>query len=371
MLSRMPNEHESRCLAVARLLAEEGADFLLATPSTDLYYLSGYGGEPSERLIALLLPAAGQPLLITPQFEAARLVATVPFARLLAWGETDDPIALLTEAVKASVKARPRLLGGQQTWAGTLLALRSALPEADYGSAQPVLAALRLVKSPAEVDLLRAAGGMCDRAFGRLLQQPLAGRSEREVAELLAGEMRRAGLETLSFLIVASGPNAALPHHEPGERRLTAGDAVVLDFGGTYRRYQSDITRTIVVGAPTEELKRVHEQVRQAQEIGYRSVRPGLPAAEVDAATRQHLVAAGLGEFFIHRTGHGLGLDVHEEPYLVAGNRAPLRPGMVFSVEPGAYLPGQFGVRVEDTVVVTETGAERLNQAPRELLVVG
>jgi Xaa-Pro aminopeptidase len=182
--------------------------------------------------------------------------------------------------------------------------------------------------------------------------------------------MRRAGLEKVSFLIVGSGPNAALPHHEPGERLLQGGDLVVLDFGGTYRHYQSDMTRTVAIGEVPAEARRLHEEVRQAQELAYLAVRPGVAAQEVDLAARRHLMAAGLGDRFTHRTGHGLGLDVHEEPYIVQGSRLLLREGMVFSVEPGAYVPGEFGARVEDTVVVTAEGAERLNHSPRELLTV-
>ena len=365
----MVEEYERRCREAQRALAARGADFLLVAPSSDLLYLSGYAGEPSERLIALLLPASGRPTLITPQFEAPRVAATAPFAAVSAWADAEDPAALVARQVRAAGKVRPVVAVGEKTWAGTLLRLQWELPEASFITAQPLLAELRQVKSPGEIELLRTAAAMTDEAFARLLERPLAGRTEAEVRDLLGGEMRRAGLETVSFLIVGSGPNSALPHHDPGERRLQAGDVVVLDFGGTYRHYQSDMTRTIAIGRPRAEVRRVHEQVRQAQEMAYRAVRPGVTAEEVDATARRHLTAAGLGERFSHRTGHGLGLDVHEEPYIVQGNRLPLREGMVFSVEPGAYLPGNFGVRVEDIVVVTAEGAERLNNAPRDLSV--
>ncbi|MHB1134501.1 MAG: M24 family metallopeptidase [Chloroflexota bacterium] len=365
----MSSEHEIRCRSVGARLAERGADFLLVTPSTDMLYLCGYAGEPSERLIALLLGPGGV-TLVTPRFEAERLASVAPFAGLEAWDEIEDPYARVAGLVRAAGRPQPVVAVGEHTWAGPLLALQAALPEARFVPAQPLLAEQRLLKSPAEIELLRTAGALNDEAFARLVERRLAGRSEREVAELLATEMRRAGLESVSFLIVASGPNAALPHHEPGERRLSEGDAVVLDFGGTYRHYQSDMTRTICVGEPALGLPQVHDFVRQAQELGVRAVRPGVAAEEVDAAARAHLAAAGLGQQFLHRTGHGLGLDVHEEPYIVAGNRLPLRPGMVFSVEPGAYLTGKFGVRVEDIVVVTPKGAERLNNAPRGLLSV-
>lgn len=366
----MAVEHERRCGEARRALLACGADFLLAAPSSDLLYLSGFAGEPSERLIALLLPAVGQPTLITPQFEAPRVAGAAPFATVLTWVDTDDPVSVVARRVRAAGKARPVIAVGEQTWAGTLLPLQAELPEASFITAHPLLTELRQIKSTGEIELLRAAAAMTDAAFAHLVEHPLAGKTEAAVAELLAAEMRRAGLEKVSFLIVASGPNAALPHHEPGERRLQPGDLVVLDFGGTYRHYQSDMTRTIAIGRARPAARRVHEQVRQAQELAYRAVRPGVAAEDVDSSARRHLTAAGLGERFTHRTGHGLGLDVHEEPYIVRGNHLPLREGMVFSVEPGAYLPGQFGARVEDIVVVTAEGAERLNHSPRELLAV-
>jgi len=367
----MAGEHERRCLAAQRAMATRGVDCLVVAPSSDLIYLAGIAVEPSERLLALVLLPFGPPTLVLPRLEATKLAEVAAFASLAVWEETEDPVALVARLVTSLGADSPVVAVGERTFAGTLLRLQRALPEATFVSADAILAELRLIKSPAEVALMRAAGAMADEAYVHLLGEKLSGRTETEVADLLAGLLRRAGQESVSFVIVGSGPNSAAPHHAPGGRRLAPGDVVVLDFGGTHEHYQSDMTRTIAVGEPPSAAKRVYELVAQAQEVAFRTVRPGVTASEVDAAARAHLTAAGFGDLFIHRTGHGLGLDVHEEPYIVAGNPLPLREGMVFSIEPGVYLPGEFGVRVEDIVVVTADGAERLNNAPREFFSLG
>jgi Xaa-Pro aminopeptidase len=364
-------EHERRCLAAQLEMAGYGFDFLLVAPSSDLTYLTGVADEPSERLMMLVLRLTGQPALVVPRLEAEKVSSLVPFASLHVWEETESPFTLVASLLGEDGLARPTVAIDEHMWAGTLLGLQAVLPGANYRRANPLLSSLRVIKSRAEVELLRSAAAKADVAYGRLLREPLVGLAEVEVADLVGRHLRAAGLEKVSFVIVGSGPNGAKPHHWGGDRRLAVGDAVVLDFGGTYRHYQSDITRTVVVGAPATDLANVHRLVREAQEAAFQAVKPGVSAGQVDAAARQRLAAAGLGEYFIHRTGHGLGLDLHEEPYIVAGNDLPLREGMVFSLEPGVYLPGRFGVRVEDIVVVTATGAERLNNAPRELAVIG
>lgn len=365
------DERVERCQAAQREMLARGVDFLLLAPSSDLLYLTGIADEPSERLMALLLPAEGEAQIIVPRLEAEKVGALVPFAALKVWEETEDPISLVRAAVESRGRPAPTIAVGDQTWALTLLRLQEALPRARYVPAGALLSSLRLIKSPAEVQLLREAARRADEAYVRLLAEPLLGLSEREVADIIGRHLRAAGLEKVSFVIVGSGPNGANPHHWGGERRLAAGDTVVLDFGGTYEHYQSDITRTICIGEAAPEVIEVHERVREAQEAAFQAVRPGATAGDVDATARAYLAAAGLGRFFTHRTGHGLGLDLHEEPYIVSGSDVVLREGMVFSIEPGVYLPGRFGVRVEDIVVVTASGAERLNNAPRDLAVVG
>jgi Xaa-Pro aminopeptidase len=257
------------------------------------------------------------------------------------------------------------LAAADQMWASFLLKLQEALPRREFRVASSITRELRMRKDAIEVDALRAVSESADRAYARILDCPFAGRSEREIGADLAKLLRAEGHDEVGFTIVGSGPNGASPHHEAGDRRIVAGDTIVLDFGGAMRGYRSDITRTVHVGktAGSEEQK-VHDVVRRAQEAGYAAARKDATAESVDAAARQVIDNAGYGKFFIHRTGHGIGLDGHEHPYLVRGNRERLEPGMAFSIEPGIYFPGRFGVRIEDVAVIDTDGSARpLNQA--------
>jgi D-alanyl-D-alanine dipeptidase len=229
---------------------------------------------------------------------------------------------------------------------------------------------LRAVKDPAEVELLAAAAAAADAAFEEIRTMRFSGRREREVGADLAELLRRFGHSQVDFTIVGSGPNGANPHHETGDRVIEPGDMVVLDFGGLKDGYGSDTTRTVHVGEPTEEERRVHDVVRAAQQAGFEAVRPGAACQDVDRAAREVITEAGYGEYFIHRTGHGIGVTTHEPPYMIEGEEQPLVPGMCFSVEPGIYLPGRFGVRIEDIVTVTEDGGRRLNDTTREMVLV-
>jgi Xaa-Pro aminopeptidase len=257
-------------------------------------------------------------------------------------------------------------------WASHLLGLQAVLGHrASFVPASPVLAPLRARKDAAEIELLRRAAAGADEAFRQVIGEGIAGRTEEEVASSLGRHLVDAGHESVAFTIVASGPNGASPHHRPGLRRIETGDAVVLDFGGRVGGYCSDLSRTISVGKPSAEAAEVHAVVREAQHAAFAAVRPGAQAEEVDAAARRLIEQAGYGREFIHRTGHGIGLEEHEPPYIVRGNAEPLDEGMCFSIEPGIYLEGRFGVRIEDIVSVTADGARSLNEAERALTVVG
>jgi Xaa-Pro aminopeptidase len=287
---------------------------------------------------------------------------------LVVWEEGDDPIRMVADSMVGS----RRVLIGDHTWSVFLLALQEASArKVSFEPASPVTKELRMRKDAAEVEALRAAAKGVDRVLSRLPQEvAFTGRTEAEVS----AEIRRMTLEedhqTAEFAIVGSGPNSASPHHEPGDRVIEPGDLVVCDFGGRHRGYFSDVTRTFVVGEPTAEHLDVHGAVLAANEAGRAAVRPGATCQEVDRAARAVIEDAGYGEWFVHRTGHGIGLEVHEHPYLVEGNKQVLEPGMTFSVEPGVYLPGRHGARVEDIVVCTEEGGESLNEAERGLVVV-
>jgi Xaa-Pro aminopeptidase len=354
----------------AQAAAKAGLGALLLTPGPDLRYLTGYDTFPSERLTLLAVPAEGEPFLVTPRLELSS-VQRSPVAGLgveiLAWEETEDPFRL----------AGQRLAGTEsvgladQMWASMVLRLRDALPGTRLDLASKALRDLRMRKSPAEVAALREAGAAIDRVQASVPGLLRPGRTEREVAADIAAAIIAAGHARADFVIVGSGPAAALPHHEPSGRVLSPGDVVVVDIGGTMPTgYCSDCTRTYVIGQPPPEVTRYYRVLKQAQEAACAAVRPGVSAEAVDAAAREPITAAGYGAYFTHRTGHGIGLEVHEHPYIVAGNTQPLEPGMVFSVEPGIY-PGPHGARIEDIVVCTPGGCERLNNAPRDLMAVG
>ena len=255
-------------------------------------------------------------------------------------------------------------------WAMHLLGLQKALPKTSYVSMTAALPMLRAVKGDDELERLAAAGAAADASLEEIVGVQFAGRTEREIAADLAGFLRKHGHSQVDFTVVGSGPNGANPHHEMGDRVIEEGDMVVLDFGGLKDGYGSDTTRTVHVGEATVEEREVFEIVRQAQQAGFEAVRPGVACQEVDRAARKVIADAGYGEYFIHRTGHGIGLTTHEPPYMVEGEAQPLEPGMCFSIEPGIYLPGRFGVRIEDIVVATQDGGRRLNKTSHELRIV-
>lgn len=344
-------------------MVEQGVDCLLVGSGADLRYLTGYEAVPLER-ITMLAVTPDEAVLFVPVLEAPR-VEPGPF-EVVSWHETEDPLDLIARTCgNASLVAIT-----DQTWAGFLLGLQERLGGARFESATPLTAPLRLRKSDAEIELLAAAGAAADQVAVQLASVRFRGRSERSLAREIADLVVESGHDRAHFAIVASGPNGASPHHEPGERTIEAGDAVVVDFGGSRQGYCSDTTRTFMVGEPSPEHRLVHEAVFEAQRAALAACAPGVVAEAVDAAARAVIEEAGFGEFFIHRTGHGIGLEVHEHPYLVAGNTESLKSGMCFSIEPGIYLPGRFGVRIEDIVIMTDAGGRSLNNSDRALVTV-
>jgi Xaa-Pro aminopeptidase len=347
-------------------MAERDIDVLLASVGADLPYLTGYRAMPLERLTMLVLPLAGPVTLVVPRLEAPRVEPRPEAFTLLPWEETEDPVRLV-----AGLCGEPsRVAVGDTTWSVFLLALQERLPRAAFLPASPLTRQLRMHKGPDEIELLRQAGAAVDRVVGRLDGMAFAGKTERHLAAEVAAMTVEEGHQEATFHIVASGPNGASPHHESGERVIGEGEAVVVDFGGRRAGYCSDITRTFFVGEPPRRFLDVYAVVQAAQEAGVAAAAPGVPAEEVDGAARRVIEEAGFGRFFSHRTGHGIGLEEHEHPYLVAGNTEPLEVGMVCSVEPGIYLPGEFGVRIEDIVAIAPQGADRLNRCSRDLHLV-
>jgi Xaa-Pro aminopeptidase len=358
-------DYPARVAAAQALMADRDIDALLLSVGSDLPYLAGYTAMVNERLTMLVLPAAGQGILLVPELEAPRIVVNNTFA-VRAWAETDDPVGIVAELMGGASTAAI----GDQTWSRFLLRLQTLSAGTQFVQAGHLMAALRLVKEPGEIALLRAAAEAVDRVVPRLGALEFAGRTEIDLSREVRRMTVEEGSDFATFAIVASGPNAASPHHEPAGRVIAEGDSVVVDFGGTVGGYCSDTTRTFHVGEPTDEFVDAYSVLHQAQEAGVAAAAPGVPAQEVDRVTRSVIEQAGYGEFFIHRTGHGIGLDGHEDPYIVEGNTDLLRPGMAFSVEPGIYVPGRFGMRIEDIVVATDDGSARLNLSDRSLHMV-
>ena len=347
-------------------MSAAGVDALLVGPGADLRYLTGYHALPLERLTLLVARADGRHALVVPRLERPRAQnAGVPeTVELVDYEETDDPFALVGAAL-AGLGGSPRLAAGDRLWSMFLLALQGVAPGASWTVASTVTRELRMRKSAAEIDALRRAGQAIDRVHASVPALLRAGRTEAEIGRDIAERITLEGHEEVNFVIVASGPNGASPHHETDDRVVADGDAVVVDIGGTLDGYCSDCTRNYVVGREPDGFAAAHDALEAAQGAAVDAARPGVTAAAVDAAARGRLDDAGYGEWFVHRTGHGIGLDEHEDPYIVAGNELVLEPGMTFSIEPGVYLPGRFGMRIEDIVVVTESGCERLNTLDR------
>lgn len=363
------DDYRARMERAARSAAEAGLAGLLVAPGPDMVWLTGYAPTAvTERLTVLVLAAGRDPVLVVPTLEApdAEKAASAPALTLRGWTDGTDPYAVAA----ALLDAGGRFGISDNAWAMHLLGLQKILPGTSYAALTDALPMLRAVKDAAELELLAAAGAAADAAFEEIRKVPFAGRRESDVGRDLADLLRRFGHSQVDFTIVGSGPNGANPHHEVGDRVIRPGDMVVLDFGGLKDGYGSDTSRTVHVGEPTDEERKVHDIVRAAQDAGFRAVRPGVACQEVDRAARAVIAGAGYGEYFIHRTGHGIGVTTHEPPYMIEGEAQPLVPGMCFSVEPGIYLPGRFGVRIEDIVTVTADGGRRLNNTTRDMVIV-
>jgi Xaa-Pro aminopeptidase len=364
--------HADRLDACQRRLTETDADGIVLFPSRNLEYLTGFAEEPSERALFLVLTVDHEPVFFVPELAAQQVDDRTPIAEVRTWSDSNGPTEPLAElcADLGLTASDCHLLVDETMWARFTQLLASTLPAATFGLADELLAELRMRKDDTELAALRAAGSAADTAMTAIrdCSSEAIGMTEAELARRIETELTNAGGDALSFEpIVGSGPNGAMPHHTHGDRVIGAGDPVVLDFGTRVDGYPSDQTRTVVFdGEPSEEFQAVHDVVRQAQNAAIETVEPGVTAAEVDAAAREVITAAGYGEQFIHRTGHGVGLDIHEEPMIVDSSDRLLEPNMVFSVEPGVYLPDEFGVRIEDLVVVTPGGCERLNTTWRD-----
>ena len=358
-------DYSARVVRLQERMAEENIDVVLLSAGADLPYFTGYEAVPLERLTMLVVPADGHSSLFVPKLEAAR-VEPGPF-ELVPWDETDDPVRLVARAAGTARQAAI----GDHAWSTFLLRLQTEMPGARWTVASDLTRPLRQRKDDAEVERLRQAGAAVDRVLGRVQQEiRFEGRTEREVARDFSELTVAEGHDVAWDPIIAAGPNGSSPHHEPGSRKIEKGDVVVCDFGGRVGGYYSDVTRTFVVGSASARQREVHALVEAASAAARAAVTPGITCEEVDRAARRVIVDGGHGDDFIHRTGHGIGLEVHEHPYIVEGNQSPLEEGMAFSIEPGIYIPDEMGVRIEDIVVCGPDGVVELNQAERGLVDV-
>lgn len=368
----------ARLQRAAETAASANTDALLISPGSDLRYLIGAGGDSFERLSCLVLPAAGSdaaPVLVVPKLEELGY-ADVPADELglefVTWVDGENPHGIVADLLRRGGATPSRVAVADVMPALHTLPLRAAVPDAEQVLAGPVIRELRMRKDAAEIEALRTAGAAIDRVHARMGEFLRPGRTEAEVGADIERAILAEGHTEAEFIIVGSGPNGASPHHAVSDRVIREGDVVVVDIGGpTPDGYNSDCTRTYAVGEPsTPDVRETYAILQRAQRAAVEIVRPGATPAQIDAAAREPITAAGFGEYFVHRTGHGIGLDVHEEPYIMGGNDLALEPGMAFSVEPGIYQQGRWGARIEDIVVVTEHGVESVNNQPHELVVL-
>ncbi len=353
-------------------MEQQGVDALLISVGADLPYLTGYEAMPLERLTMLVVPSNGEAQLVIPQLEAPLVPERDEFT-LLPWGETEDPldhvIRILGGATEVAI--------GDTTWARFLVGLLDRKPSLHFRSAAEVMTPLRAVKTADERDRLRAAAHAVDRIAARLQsgQIDLVGQTEAQVSAELGRQIIEEGHRKVNFAIVAAGENAASPHHHPGDRVIQANEVVLCDFGGTMYGddgvgYCSDLTRCVYTGQPPAEFAELYSVLFEAQAASVAAATVGTPAEAVDQAGRGIIAAAGYGEYFVHRTGHGIGVEAHEEPYIVDGNATGLVAGNAFSVEPGIYVPGKWGARIEDIVVAGDAGPDPLNMVDHNLAVL-
>ena len=387
------DRYAERIRHAQELLPSQDASALLIGVGPELQWLTGYAALPLHRLTMLVVPMEGGTSLVVPRLERAAAETSTAvqsgLVELVTWEETEDPFELVAQLLTES-NSRPEIqlgalggawgrLGGllvsDRLWAAFLLRLQAVVPDAAFGLASTILSDLRAIKDDEEIELLSKAAHAADRTVSKVASGRLIGRTEADIAREVRERLEAEGHDEAAFWIVASGPNSASPHHEPTDRVVRAGEPLLLDIGGRVEGYGSDITRTFWVtgerdDGPTDEFRRLYEVLQQAQEASRQSARAGIPAEDVDAVARDRIAQAGFGDHFIHRTGHGIGIEGHEEPYIIAGNERPLEVGNAFSIEPGIYFDGQYGARIEDIVVCSVDGPVSLNEASRDLVLV-
>lgn len=355
-------------------MASADVDILLLSVGPDLPWLMGYDAMPLERLTMLVVPRDGVATLVIPGFEVPRVIENPDVFRIDGWGETDDPVARVSGHVGAATK----IAVGDHTWSRFTLALQDVLPSRSWQSGGSVVGPLRALKEPGEIAALQRAADGVDRIAAELQSGliPLIGRTEADVSAELGARILEEGHAKVNFAIVAAGENAASPHHHAGDRVIQAGEVVLCDFGGTTSEpegepgYCSDITRCVYTGEPPTEFREAYDVLQQAQAAATKAAVAGTSFQDVDRVARSRMAEGDLDQWFLHRLGHGIGVEAHEDPYLVEGNTALMEVGNAFSIEPGFYIADKWGARLEDIVICTADGPQSLNRANRDLAIV-
>lgn len=363
--------YEKRMRRFQEHFRKKGFSGAFVTPGSNFYYLTGLNPLGTlERLFVLIIPAEGSPIVFAPRLYEKELEEFK--GEVVLWDDSENPYKMFGTKIKETFKEGEKLLIDDIMPVGAFLKVKGTLNKYSLHPLSPVISELREIKDKDEIKTLKKAAEIVDKVFYRLIEEKLEGVTEKELANMIEYMIKNEfGADGVSFEpIVASGPNGANPHHRPSDRKVQKEDVVIFDYGAKYLGYCSDITRTVVVGSPSEEVKKVYEIVKEAQEAAVQRVTEGILAGDVDAVARGVISKYGYGEYFIHRTGHGLGIEVHEEPYISPGNTKLLKEGMVFTIEPGIYLHGKFGVRIEDDVVVLDKKGVRLTEAERELISI-
>jgi len=361
----------SRKERLIALMKEKKVKALVMSPSMNMLYITGFNTFPGERLLVSVLDVSGEVVFVIPKMYEQEVREKGVFDRIITWDDSQDPGKILKTLSEEKGYADRTIAVEDTMWFIAFDKIYQTFKDARFIKASGIVGELRKYKTADEADKMRKSSELADKALSRTIPLIRPGMKETEVRDILEAELKLQGLSEPSFeTIIGSGPNSALPHYTAGERILQPGDSIVIDFGGIYQGYCSDMTRTIVLGKATQEYREVYETVKEGQRKAVEAVKPGMKASDIDAAARNYIAEKGYGDYFIHRTGHGIGLEVHEEPYISNMSDTILQPGMVFSIEPGVYLPGKFGVRIEDLVMVTETGAEVLNKYTKELIEI-
>lgn len=363
--------YENRIKKLTKLLGEKEISGMLISISTDMYYFTSFSDVQRERFLGLFIPSVGNPFFLVPQLYYDQIRETTPIDDVIFWTEEADPFENFASIIEERKLSTSKIAVDDTLRSSFLLAIQEKLPQAKFISGSKFVSDLRKIKSNYEKDLMMNIGNITDKVMEKALSAVQVGVSELKIADLIESTYKEFGAKYGgSVPLVASGPGSGLPHYSAKEKVIADGEAVLIDFSGICKYYRSDITRNVFVGNPPEEYLKIFNTVKTAQETAVRSVKPGRTCEEIDQIARKIIEEQGYGQYFTHRTGHGIGLDIHEEPYIVEGNKTVLEPGMTFSIEPGIYLPGKYGVRIEDSVIVTEKGVESFNNLDHNLITI-